>query len=342
MADGKVKGFYIKKLAIFLFFCYTGGESGGITVKRLFGLFLAAALLLSGCSGRELEAEAELFAMDTYMYFRVWGRDAQEGLSRTEALIREMERDWSPSEEDSIPSRLSRGEDADRDEEAQAFLQAVEALSRQTGGAFDPHMGAVSAAWGFRDGNYRVPTAEELARARAMETLDVGGALKGYAGQRAAEALEALDIDRAVLNLGGNVQTFGEKPDGEPWRIAIQDPWGGDGQAGVLEVTGTASVVTAGSYQRYFEQGGKRYHHILDPETLCPAESGLAAVTVVCADGLKADVYSTALFVMGLERGAEFWRENRDFEAVFLLENGKVYATEGAALSGCVFEVIGG
>ena len=309
-------------------------------MKRLFGLFLAAALVLSGCAGKA--QEAELFSMDTYMYFQIWGQDAREGLSRVEALIRAVERDWAPSAEDSIPSRLNRGETVALDGAAQAFLEEVEALSRRTGGAFDAHMGAVSAAWGFRDGNYRVPTEEELARARAEDTLDVGGAAKGYAGQLAAEALEALDIDRAILNLGGNVQTFGEKPGGEPWRIAIQDPWGGDGQAGVLQVTGTASIVTAGGYQRYFEQDGRRYHHILDPETLCPAESGLAAVTVICGDGLKADVYSTALFVMGLEKGADFWRENRDFEAVFFLETGEIYATEGAALSGCAFEVIGG
>lgn len=308
-------------------------------MKRLIVFVILAALLLTGCSGTAPITQ-QTYAMDTLMTFTVWSKDGYYITEALSSLMDQLESEWSATDNKSIISKLNRGETVELDDEQKAFLEQVEALSVRTRGAFDPKLYSVSEAWGFFDGDTKVPSAEMLETALKDEKWDLGAAVKGYAGQQAVALLEELGVERALLNLGGNVQTFGQKKDGSPWQIGIEDPDGSQVNLGVLSVEGTASIVTSGDYERYIELDGKRYHHIMDPETGCPAESGLRSVTVISRDGLTADALSTALFVMGLEEGAEFWRESDDFEAVFVLTTGEIYATEGANLSGCEFEVI--
>lgn len=299
-------------------------------------LLLLFAVNLVGCTPK---SQHTFFAMNTFMDLQAWGADAEEGLVQVRKLLSELELRWSVTREDSALSRLNRGEDPGLTHEEEAFLSRAEALSKATNGAFNPKLYSVSQAWGFYNEAYRVPSQLEISQAMTKEQWDLGAALKGYAGQRAVEILKSMKVDRAILNLGGNIQTYGEKPDGSPWQIGIQNPNGGN-YLGTVAVTGTASIVTSGDYQRYFEENGVKYHHILDPKTGYPANSGLQSVTVICRDGMTADALSTALFVMGLEEAAAFWRQNGEFEAVFLTAEGKLYATQGANLSGCEFEVI--
>jgi len=310
-------------------------------MKRIFSLFLILMLLLSGC-GREAEpAHMTTFCMNTVMDLTIWGKDQDTGLGRVYTKLQELESRWSATDAGSLLSNLNRGNALLQLEPGQsALLAKVEALSERTGGAFDPKMRVLSETWGFYNEQHRVPAPEEIAAALETEEWDLGGALKGYAGQVCADLLKELDIDRAILELGGNIQTYGEKPDGSPWQVAIQNPNFADDYLGVLCVTGTASIITSGDYQRYFEADGVKYHHILDPQTGYPADSGLSSVTIISRDGLTADCLSTALFVMGLEEATQFWRTSDDFEAVFVTNDGKIYATEGACLSGCQYEVI--
>lgn len=306
-------------------------------MKRLLSLILACALLLCGCEPSP--RDYTWFAMNTVMQLRIWGDDAAEGYGRIIAELTDLDRCWSATSQDSILWQLNNDPMFQPDPEQTDLLESIGQLSLRTGGAFDPKMRCLSEAWGFYNEQHRVPSQEEIYAALAHPQWDLGGALKGYAGQQCVQILESLDIRRAMLNLGGNIQTYGEKADGSPWQIGIQNPDGGD-YLGIVSVTGTRSIVTSGDYQRYFEEDGVRYHHILDPQTGYPADSGLRSVTVICRDGLTADCLSTALFVMGLEEGAEFWRQSDDFEAVWIAEEGTIYATSGANLSGCTFEVI--
>lgn len=307
-------------------------------MKRLGIIALICAVLVL-CAGCEKSAKTTVFAMDTVMEFEIWGEDAETATQQLQTLMQQLEQTWSATKEDSQLNRFYRGEIEQLEEVDSALLESILTLSEETGGAFDPLLFGVSDAWGFYDEQYRVPTEDELSIALEERRWDLGGVIKGYAGQQAAELLSTMDIDRAVLNLGGNIQVYGQKADGEDWSIGIQNPAGGD-PIGTVSINGTAAVVTSGDYQRYFEADGVRYHHIMDPQTGMPAKSGLSSVTVISWDGMRADALSTALFVMGLEDALEFWRQNGDFEAVFITEAGNVYATQGAGFSGCDHEVI--
>ena len=139
-----------------------------------------------------------------------------------------------------------------------------------------------------------------------------------------------------TVSLGGNVWVCGTRPDGTAWRVGIQDPnrvEEADAYVGTLQLTG-GFAVTSGGYQRYFEEDGKTYHHILDPAPGYPAARGLASVPVVAGDGdghgAMCDAFSTALFVMGEERALNFWRSGAyDFDLVLVTEDGRVLVTEG-------------
>lgn len=308
---------------------------------------LSAAFLLTGCSGAPAQEPetATFFAMDTAMDFTVYGDAAL--LDEAETLIGSLEEQVSVTDEHSDIYAIDHtGSGSLSGNAAELMEQALE-LCRRTGGALDISVYPIVRAWGFTTGSYQVPDEETIQSLlplvdytqiqydaatgvvmlpEGME-IDLGSVAKGYAGQLAAQMLRNSGVESALLNLGGNVQTVGTKPDGSPWKIGIKDPQGEDAMM-VLSVEDQA-VVTSGGYERYFEQDGQTYWHIMDPSTGHPADSGLISVTIVGDEGVVCDGLSTALFVMGLEKAADLWAQSCDFEAVFVTASGEVYITEG-------------
>ena len=161
-------------------------------------------------------------------------------------------------------------------------------------------------------------------------TLDLGAVGKGIACDVAQNYLkQQKEVSGAVIAVGGSILLYGSKADGSNWNVAVQNPRGQDGEAmGVLALFGTTNVSTSGDYEKYFMQDGKRYHHILDPSTGYPAESGLISVTVVSDNGLLSDGLSTACFVLGKEKGQKLL-ETYGAEGIFIDQNKKVTVTKG-------------
>lgn len=300
--------------------------------KRIFALLLAA-LLLVGCGADAGAAEPHtrtVFAMDTIMNLTVYGNRADEAL---DAAVREIYR---------LDARLARGAEGSAvyaynhggasDEELDGLLALTDELRAATDGAFDVRLGGVLDLWGFGSGagEHRVPSDEELSDAPAL--LDLGGVAKGYAGRRVCAVLRESGVKSAVVDLGGDVALLGKKSDGSLWRVAIKDPNGGE-FLGVLETEGDRYVATSGVYERFFEENGVRYHHIIDPRTGYPAESGLVSATVICGDGVDADALATAACVLGADEALALRRtlaETVHFDLILVTDDGRaIYTCDG-------------
>ena len=294
-------------------------------MKRFFFLLFLCLplLLLSGCA--EKEASRECFAMDTVMQLRAYGPQAAAVLDAAEQEIYRLEGLLSCQDPEAELARCNTGSETVSEETA-ALIQTALDLSAATGGAYDPTLYPLTLAWGFSGGQYRVPDEAELSA-----QLDLGGIAKGYTAGRIRKILQDAGVRAAIVSLGGNVAAIGKKPGGGDWIVGLQDPQDPGSYFGTVAVS-DACVVTSGGYQRYFEQDGVRYHHILDPKTGRPAASGLQSVSVVSQDDTLADALSTALFVMGLDAGAALYRAgDLAFEAVFMTDDGSVWITPGLA-----------
>ena len=151
--------------------------------------------------------------------------------------------------------------------------------------------------------------------------IDLGGIAKGYIADQMKDFLNKKGISEGLINLGGNVLTVGPKHDGSSYHIGLQKPFGEAGEVITDLSVSDASVVTSGTYQRYFEKDGVLYHHILDTKTGRPIDNGLSAVTIVCPSSVDGDALSTYVFTLGLEEGLRYVESLPDIDAIFITDD---------------------
>lgn len=250
-------------------------------------------------------------------------------------------------------------------EETAGVLRDCVELYERSDGAFDVTLGALTRLWnidkwaagGLDDGEadgFRLPSSADVEHALKLcgsgkirlaaaglgegeprvflpegMGLDLGAVGKGLAQSGLQGLLEAEEgVAGAVISLGGSILTFGDKPDGSPWKVGIVNPFDTSSNVGTLSLKGQWCVSTSGDYERYVEKDGVRYHHILDPHTGYPAVSDVRGVTILAKNGTLSDGLSTACFLLGPERGMEL-AEEYEVEVLFVMSDGQIVMSEG-------------
>lgn len=216
--------------------------------------------------------------------------------------------------------------------------------AQMSNGVVDPTIGTLSQLWNFGSNNQKIVPEDfqiqdalshvdyhslqvkgnEIILSDPQAQLELGFIAKGFIADKLKELLISEGITSAIINLGGNVVTVGSKSDGSPFRIGIQDPFSQTGASSVQVDSSDSSVVSSGNYERFFEQDGKRYHHILSTENGYPADTGLAQITIMSDESTNCDALSTLCFLLGYEKSALLLEDHPNVKAIFITEDGEI------------------
>lgn len=312
--------------------------------KRAFTAMIALILLLSACSSEEKSFEQAFFAMDTYIEITAYGENSESAVRSAEEEIKLLDLLLSVTDENSEIYRINSGESFELSPLTDEILERSLEMCAETNGVLDITVYPLLKLWGFTTDKNRVPSDAEIAESLKLVNykqvklidsklyipdgfqIDLGATAKGFAADKAAEILKSSGVSRALLNLGGAILTIGEKSDGKPWTIAVQDPFSEENLC-TVKISDKAAV-TSGAYQRYFEENGVKYHHIMDVSEGRPSDSGAASVTVVGESAFVCDALSTAFFVMGIDDTRDYLASHSEISVIFVSDLGKIYVSE--------------
>ena len=309
-------------------------------------LLVFFAFSLFGCKTDESPVTKEIYALDTVITITAYDVD-EEILRDTEAEIRRLECLLSVTDDKSDVSKInsSPNEWVRVDEETFYLITLSKEISETVKGNFDITVYPAVKLWGFTTDTFNVPKDSEInnisefidytkietdeltssVRIPQGYSLDLGAIAKGYVADKGAEILVKSGVTSALLNFGGNIRLIGSKPDGFSWKIGVKTPFMDDYFATLSLENVTAS--TAGGYERYFEENGSIYHHILNPHTAAPAESDVLSATVVGEKGEVCDALATSAFVSGTKGIAEISHKYPDYSFV-LYTDSSIYVSK--------------
>ena len=328
------------------------------TGRTAIAWLMCMILTLAGCAGPEGEQPQEpsrqtrVDLLGTVISITVYDQLDQAIFDEAFSIVAGVDALMSTNREDSevvAISAHSGKEPVAVSEETYALIERAVGFSQLCDGAFAITIGAVMQLW-KQDETFAVrPADAEIANrlplvnyqdvilseagvmlAREGMALDLGAIAKGYACDKVLEYLQSQGVTAALLDFGGNIHVYGAKPDGAAWKLGIRSPIiGENGLICTVELKESKSIVTSGGYERYFEQDGTTYHHLLDPKTGYPADSGVISVTIIDPSSARADALSTACFVLGAEKGMGLLATLPESEGIFVLEDHSIIITPG-------------
>lgn len=313
-------------------------------------LILSVLFSVTGCTSANTKIQKSGFYLDTVINITVYGTKDESLLDDAFALCNDYEQMFSRTIEGSDVWNInhSGGKSVTVSDETIFLLEKALYYSELSDGAYDCTIAPLSILWNFQDNTGTLPADAELEKAlNAVDyrqliiegnqvtlplpnaAIDLGSIAKGYIADRMKEFLQERGVKSALINLGGNVITLGDKPDGTPWNIGIQKPFSERNETIETAKLTDTSLVTSGVYERYFNIGDKLYHHILSPSTGYPIENNLYSVTIRTASSTDADALSTACFALGLEEGMKLAESLPDVEALFITDDYELHYSSG-------------
>ena len=312
------------------------------------GMVVAAVLLAALIAADSVRPTLnfDFFAMNTFVSGEIKGRNLNEAEEEIKNVINTLDTMiLSRTSKDSFIYSLNNNDEAVADTELFDCFVTLSQVCEKSGGAFDYTLGAVSDLWSFGSKPV-IPDEARLTDALSHSgygkvilsdgsitltdkntVVDFGASGKGIALDRVKDYLDTAEVTRAVISVGGSVLLYG---DGD-FTVGIKNPFGASGYAARLTVN-EICVSTSGSYEQSFEYDGRKYHHILDPKTGYPAESGVVSTTVVSESGILSDALSTACFVLGIEKGFDL-AEEFGAEVIFITEDGSIHLKENTDIN---------
>lgn len=306
-----------------------------------------------------LEAPVEQtdFILGTIISLKLYDFAQDEYFADGFEILRSIERrmtinDGSPAESEVIAINENAGiAPVKVSDDTFEVLEHALRYSALSEGRFDPSIGVLVKLWNIGTDEAAIPDQSEiddrlpLVDYRLIElnaeektvflkekgmVIDLGAIAKGFGADQVSAMLYDRGVRSAIINLGGNVLVMGEKPDGTPWRIGVQNPFSDRGEYLGIATIRNKTIVTSGVYERYFEENGKRYHHILDTVTGYPVDNELAGVSIIADISMDADALSTAVFSLGPEKGMALIESLDGVDAIFVYNDKSLVMTEGA------------